>query len=56
MMVRGLASVPPPEFSDAAGLHRRLAAWSYRRLEPGAPNSGWRARRHRNDPGGKRLH
>ena len=43
MTVQGLASVPSPDFSDTAGLHRRLAAWNHRRLEPGVPTSGWRA-------------
>lgn len=37
-----LASVPLPEFSDAASLHRRLAVWNHRRLEPRTPHSEWR--------------
>lgn len=43
MTVQGFASVPSPELSDAAGLHRRLAAWNHRRLAPGVPQPGWRA-------------
>lgn len=42
MTIKGLISVPASELGEAASLHRRLAAWNRRRLNPGTPQADWR--------------